>query len=190
MTTRTLFISLLIVCITSNYPLMALETPDLAQMERLIRAGKAEEAYNTMRPLQYDLAGNVEFDYLLGLAALESGHPDEATLAFERVLTVRPDMLGARLDMARAYFELGSLELAKGEFEELQKLDPPPEARQAMKRYMEAIEHRNTRLTYSAYIEGTIGYNSNVNSANSSNSPYIPYLEQTASLGSSSSKKS
>jgi hypothetical protein len=40
------------------------------------------------------------FDYLLGIAALDSGKPDRATIAFERVLAVNPNFAGARLDLA------------------------------------------------------------------------------------------
>jgi len=52
------------------------------------------------------MAGNLDYDYLLGIAALDSGQPDKASLALERVLAVTPDYVGAGSILARAYFAL------------------------------------------------------------------------------------
>ena len=78
------------------------QTLDLGQVEAQIRAGEAEQAYQRLLLFEGRLAGRVRYDYLLGLAALESGRPADATFAFERVLTLNPDFPGARLDMARS----------------------------------------------------------------------------------------
>ena len=158
---------------------------DLKELETMIKTGKAETAYQQMAPQQYEKAGNPDFDYLLGLAALQSGRPDEATLAFERVLAVRPDMLGARLDMARAYFELGNYDLARQEFEELQKLSPPAEAEKVMRQYLKSIKKTQSPKAWAAFVEATIGHNTNVNSAGAS-SVFIPALGGTVTLDASS----
>ena len=158
---------------------------DLQEVGALIKAGQADAAYSQLQPLLYEKAGDPDFDYLLGLAALQSGHPDEATLAFERALAVRPDMLGARLDMARAYYELGNYDLARQEFEELQKLNPPTEAKKAMQQYLESIKKAESPGAWTAFVEATIGHNSNVNSAGG-DSVYIPALGGTVTLDSSS----
>ena len=76
--------------------------------EARLTSGDAEGAYRELLQLEERFAGTPEFDYLLGLAALESGRPDAATFAFERALTVDPNFFGARLDMARAYYALQS----------------------------------------------------------------------------------
>ena len=81
----------------------------LSEAEALLNSGKSDEAYKLLAPMDFEYSGNVRFDYLLGVSALDSGHPDKATLAFERVLAVEPNFAGARLDMARAYFHLGDL---------------------------------------------------------------------------------
>ncbi|NNM80359.1 MAG: hypothetical protein HKM01_07890, partial [Gallionella sp.] len=72
----------------------------LRDAEALMRAGKPAEAYALLEPLEFERSGEVRFDYLLGIAALDSGKPDKATLAFERVLAVNPNYTAARLDMA------------------------------------------------------------------------------------------
>ncbi|MCP4043311.1 MAG: tetratricopeptide repeat protein, partial [Gammaproteobacteria bacterium] len=191
---NTLFLGKVFVLTAASFMGLLIATETLAQeplnlvdMEALIRAGQAEEAYAMMKPFRYERAGDPEFDYLMGLAALQSGRPAEATLALERVLAVKPDMLGARLDMARAYFELGNYDLARQEFEELQKLDPPPDARKAMKNFLAAIERETSPSRFTAFAEATIGHDSNVNNAGS-DSVFIPALDGTVTLSASSIK--
>ncbi|NBR30237.1 MAG: hypothetical protein EBT83_17800, partial [Betaproteobacteria bacterium] len=65
--------------------------PELARAEALVRAGKAAEAFAMLEPYEFDHSGNPNFDYWYGVAALESAHPDKATLALERALAVNPD---------------------------------------------------------------------------------------------------
>jgi len=167
--------------------------PDLAQAEMLVRGGKADEAWKLLSPHEFDLAGKEDFDYLLGVAALESGRADRATLVFERVLAVNPDHAAARLDMARAYFALGDFQRARGEFDQvLQHEDTPPAAKLTIERYLAAIEERDpsrrTRIT--GYAEASIGRDSNINAATSSGSIYVPLFNTNFTLGSSSVKAS
>ena len=118
--------------------LEAREKP-LRDADALIKDGKPADAYALLEPLEFDRAGEVRFDYLLGIAALDSGKPDKATLAFERVLAVDPNFAGARLDMARAYYQLGDMPRAKTEFETVLKLNPPEAARATIQNYLGAI---------------------------------------------------
>ena len=89
--------------------------PDLAKAEELLRANRAAEAYDLLEPFEFEEAGNLKYDYLLGVAALNSGKPDKATLVFERVLALEPRYLGVRLDLGRAYFQIGDLARATQE---------------------------------------------------------------------------
>lgn len=165
--------------------------PDLQRAEWLVRSGKAEEAWKLLSPHEFELAGREDFDYLLGVAALDSGRAARATLVFERVLAVNPDHAAARLDMARAYFALGDFQRARGEFEQvLQHEDTPPAARQTIGRYLAAIEERSpgrgTRLT--GYVEASLGRDSNLNSATSTSTIFVPLFRTHFTLGASSVK--
>lgn len=165
--------------------------PDLQRAESLVRSGKAEEAWKLLSPHEFELAGQEDFDYLLGVAALDSGRAARATLVFERVLAVNPDHAAARLDMARAYFALGDYQRSRGEFEQvLQHEDTPPAARQTIGRYLAAIEERSpgrgTRLT--GYVEASIGRDSNLNSATSTSAIFVPLFRTSFTLGASSVK--
>ena len=62
----------------------------------LVKAGKFSEAYQLLLPYQTDYAGDTDYDYLLGIVALDSGKPTEAIFALERVLAVNPGHLQAR----------------------------------------------------------------------------------------------
>lgn len=140
----------------------------LRDAEALLKAGKPAEAYTLLEPFEFERSGEVRFDYLLGIAALDSGKADKATLAFERVLAVDPNFAGARLDMARAYYQMGDMLRAKAEFERVLKQNPPEAARVTIRKYLDAIAaHEAAKLTrISGYVEGVLGHDSNI--ANSS----------------------
>ncbi|MDP1941673.1 MAG: tetratricopeptide repeat protein [Gallionella sp.] len=150
-----------------------LTTPDardqpLRDAEALIKNGNPAAAYALLKPLEFERSGEIRFDYLFGIAALDSGHADKATLAFERVLTMDPNFAGARLDMARAYYQLGDLPRAKTEFETVLGQNPPELAKATIQKYLDAIaSHEQAKKTrFSAYVEGVAGHDSNI--ANSS----------------------
>lgn len=141
--------------------------PDLGKAAALMREGKPAEAYKLLEPFEFEMAGVVEYDYLLGVSALDSGNPAKATFVFERVLAVNPNHAGARLDMARAYYQLGDLPRAKKEFNTVLAMNPPPFAKATIKKYLAAIEDRekgrSTKLV--GYVEGVWGHDDNINNA-------------------------
>ncbi len=149
---------------------------DLEKADALMKQGKAAEAYALLEPYEFEQSGNIKFDYLLGIAALDSGKPDKATLAFERVLAADPNFAGARIDMGRAYFQLGDFTRARLEFETVLTQNPPPAARATIDNYLAAIEKqesaRKTKAT--GYIEATVGHDSNVNFATGQNQIVVP----------------
>ncbi|HKB59541.1 MAG TPA: tetratricopeptide repeat protein [Gallionellaceae bacterium] len=141
----------------------------LQDADALVKSGEPERAYALLRGYEQAHAGEARFDYLLGIAALDSGKPDLATLAFERVLMSDPGFTGARLEMARAYYQLGDLLRAEVEFERVAHENPPPGARATVRKYLEAIAARNPRKKthYAAYVEATAGRDTNVNNSTS-----------------------
>ena len=150
----------------------------LRDAEALMKDGKPAEAYALLEPLEFDRAGEVRFDYLIGIAALDSGKPAKATPAFERVLAVDPGFAGARMDLARAYYQLGDLSGAKTGFETLMKQNPPAAVRVIMQEYLDAIAaQEKAKLTrFTAYVEGGVGHDSNVNSSISQSQFSVPYF--------------
>jgi outer membrane protein len=170
-----LFALLLLIAIA--YPLSAPAADDLlVQAKQQLDNGNAQGAYNLLTPLESARAGDPEFDFLLGSAALALGKNTEAVFALERVLAVQPNSAPARAQIARAYFNLKETETAKREFESVKKQDVPPEVSATIDRFLDAI----TRLeeadhtTIHGFFEFGIGYDTNVNSATADNQVAIP----------------
>ena len=151
----------------------------LGQAEELVRSGDAEQAWALLAPLERQFAGRPDFDYVLGVAALESGRPNRATFVFERVLTVNPGHLAARLEMARAYFALRDFERAEREFNVILASAPPPEVATLSRLYLSKMrrEAQPARgAVFSGYAELTVGHDSNVNAAAAVSSVFVPGL--------------
>jgi len=147
----------------------------LGDADELIRSGNPTAAYSLLAPLEFEHAGEVRFDYLIGTAALDSGKPDMATLAFERVLAVNPDSPSGRFDMARAYYQLGDFPRAKTEFTLALGQSSSESTRASIKHYLDEIAAREvgkkTRIT--GYVEGTLGRDSNVNNSTSQSQIFV-----------------
>ncbi|MGZ5036076.1 MAG: surface lipoprotein assembly modifier [Usitatibacter sp.] len=142
------------------------QAPDsvLDSARRLLAAGNAKQAYAELSAVQDRMTGMPEFDYLLGVAALDSGHTEDAIIAFERVLALVPNHAGAQMDLARAYYATGSFDLAEAAFKKLAASNPPPAAQIAINRYLDAIQTRKLQTTagWGAYGELGLGYDSNL----------------------------
>jgi tetratricopeptide (TPR) repeat protein len=136
----------------------------LENARRLLNQSNPKQAYMDLIQHEGRLAGNIDYDYLLGVAALDSGKIEDAIIAFERVLAVNPNHAGAQMDLARAYFMAGSFDLAEAAFRSLAESNPPPVAQQTITRYLEAIEarKRQTAPGWSGYTELALGYDDNI----------------------------
>ena len=89
----------------------------LQQARGLLDAHQGAAAYQLLAPLEPQLGGSEDYDYMLGLAALDSGHASEAVFSLERVLAVDPAFLGARMELARARYESGDAPGARSQFQ-------------------------------------------------------------------------
>jgi outer membrane protein len=148
----------------------------LLDAANLIKSGKSAEAYALLAPEESRRAGDPDYDYLLGIAALDIGKPNEAIFALERVLAVRPNHLQARAEIARAYLAVGEKATAKKEFEIVQSQNPPREVNATIQKFLDAINQGQGGVPtlLSGYLEAAYGTDSNVNSATSNNQVAIP----------------
>jgi tetratricopeptide (TPR) repeat protein len=142
----------------------------------LLDRGDAKAAYALLEPLESERAGDPDYDFLLGLAALEIGKNTNAVFALERVLAVNPNHARARAEIARAYSALGETKTAKQEFETVKRQGVPPEVAATIDRLLSAIERVEDegRTTIRGYVEGTFGHDTNVNSATSDRNIAVP----------------
>jgi hypothetical protein len=112
----------------------------LTDAESLLAAGQSDAAYTLLIMRETDLAGNPYYDYLLGVAALDSGHHSDAIFSLRRSLAVAPDYSGARMELARAYFDSGNSGLARPLFVRLLSENPPPPVRIVINDYIASID--------------------------------------------------
>jgi tetratricopeptide (TPR) repeat protein len=135
----------------------------LERARRLLADSNPKQAYMELMAVQ-NLSGTPEYDYLLGVAALDSSRFDEAIIAFERVLALNPNHAGAQMDLGRAYYSLGSYDLAEAAFRRLKEANPPGAALAAINQYLEAIQSRRRESTpgWTGFAELQIGYDSNL----------------------------
>jgi tetratricopeptide (TPR) repeat protein len=164
------------------FPLVVLAADELLiSAKKQLDNGNPQAAYNILIPLESQRAGDPEFDFLLGSAALGIGKNTEAVFALERVLAVRPDAIVARTLIARAYFNLKETETAKREFENVRKQEVPEEVALTIDRFLDAIRRveETKKVTIRGYVEFGGGYDSNVNSATADGQIAVPALAGT-----------
>ena len=137
----------------------------LGRAESLIANGDPGAAHQLLAPRENEWAGHAYFDYLLGVAALDSGRTGEAIVSLQRAVSAAPQFAGARMELARAYFDDGRREDARPLFAALLSENPPPGVRDIIDRYIAAIDAgpvsppAQTQL----YAELFMGYDDNAN---------------------------
>jgi len=143
------------------------DASDLDDVKRLLEAHDYKAAYTALTAIEVQHAGEVEYDFMLGRAALETGHPHEAIFAFERVLLNQPENDRARLELALSYYLTGEDETARQLFQQVLDRDPPTVVTNKINKFLHAIERRirARQFLFSAYVELRQGYSSNINSA-------------------------
>ena len=136
------------------------------QADALIGKGDFKAAYQLLEPLESKYAGDISYDYLLGIAAVESSNVTRGAFALERVLAQEPNHKNARAEMAKAHFLLGETEASKAEFNNVLKQNPDAETKNAVTKLLTSIDKtEGVTTTFGAYLDAGAGWDSNVSSA-------------------------
>jgi len=137
----------------------------LEQAESMLAASNNRGAYELLQPREAELAGHAYFDYLLGVAALDSGRTAEAILSLQRAASTAPQFSGARMELARAHFEAGEPKQARPLFVTLLSENPPAGVRNVLDQYIAVIDAKPATppRDFSPYAELMVGYDSNAN---------------------------
>ncbi len=150
-------------------PLQAQELTDpvVSDLNQLVTQARYNEAYTfaTQNMAQYE--GEPEFDFLFGLAAMESGRPTEAVFAFERIAYTYPDQQRVKLELARAFYLTNNLPAARQLFTEVLATEPTENVQSNIQAFLTLIEERESAVTSSLtwYVTSSVGNDSNINSA-------------------------
>ncbi len=139
----------------------------LDRARQLLQDKQPQQAYDLLHPHEAEWSGYKDFDYLLGVAALDSGRPEEAVFSLQRVVAADPEYPAARMELARAYYETKDFEAARQEFELLERSNPPPFARRVIGNYLSAINRRGVseKRGVNLFVEFGGGYDTNANGA-------------------------
>ncbi len=171
------YLTLVLVFLFASTPtiLVAAQDDVTKEAETLIRKGDFNAAYRLLEPLEDERAGDVDYDYLLGVAAIESGNTTRGAFALERVLATDPNHKDARAEMAKAHFILGETQASKAEFNNVLQQNPDAETKRVIEKLLTAIQkNEGTTTTFGAYLNFGLGYDSNVSSAPSISSIGVP----------------
>jgi tetratricopeptide (TPR) repeat protein len=159
----------------------------------LIAQGKPADAYAKLIPSELLRAGDPDFDYLLGLAAADSGHPGVAITALQRVLAVQPDNSQARAEIARVYAMAGDVDTARAEFNTI-VADPtiPDPVRQRFNLLVRNYDRQMSGggVSFTGFADAEAGYDNNINSATNLTSIMLPVFAflGPATLGGSATR--
>ncbi|BED87957.1 hypothetical protein PspMM1_04250 [Pseudoalteromonas sp. MM1] len=150
----------------------------LSDLQYLISKKQYEDAYNKSK-LHYEYLGEPNFDYLLGISALNSGVSAPAVFAFERVVEDKPNWYEARLFLIRSYIAANNLPAANAQATLLVNADTSPESVKKAARSLLASSQQKQRLserTYDQSIELAYGVDGNVNAGTSEDTILLPNL--------------
>lgn len=137
------------------------------QLAYYLSTYQTQKAYQLLLAQQQDQANNPEFNDWLSQLALQLNDYPQAINALERLILLQPEHLGARLDLAIAYYKTGDPASAQQELGQLkQKMhglaDAPPKIQQAIRLLQHQLRYRNRYKTSTLLQLGT-GYDSNIN---------------------------
>lgn len=146
------------------------------QAKGLLEAGRSAQAFALLDAQESERAGDLLFDFLIGLAALDVGQNTRAVFALERVLAMEPNNVRARAEIARAYLALGEADTARKEFETVQKQGVPADVSLTLDRYLAAARkvQDQSRVSANGYLELTLGYDTNLNLGPNKSTVVIP----------------
>lgn len=150
-------------------PVGAAETanPAIANLNDLVATDRYEEAYTLATQLMEELEGEPEFDFLFGLAAIETGRPNEAVFALERITYTYPDQQRVKLELARALYLMNDLQGSRQMFNEVLATNPDDNIKTNIQVFIDLIDERERSIagSFTWFVNSNIGSDSNINSA-------------------------
>jgi len=167
--TNIVIITMALIFIIISPTLLAASAIDKIELykraNKLLAENKMQALLNYLSPHELQFAGDIQYDYLLGIALLDTKNASLAIQVLQRVIDVSPNYAGARMGLARSYFDVGDFERAKYHFEILKSLPPPQNIAEVINQYLISIDRYSKQYTphLSAWLEGSLGYDTNAN---------------------------
>lgn len=134
----------------SAHLLAAEDQSPVPAMEALVTQEQYQQAFALGQENLNEWEGDPDFDYIFGLAALESGDANDSFFALERVAATATDSglrALARLELARAYFVTNNLTAPENLFNAVLATNPPPNVQQNIQFFLQLIAARQNAQT-------------------------------------------
>lgn len=137
--------------------------------------------------------GEVSFDFLYGLAALNSNNVEIATFAFERVVANKPNWLDGQYYLAQAYFQMANyhavMPLCRLIIAQPNANDKLIQASENLQRAAQ-VKLAQQSLYFKQFAGFGAGYDSNINAGIDKDSIYLPFLDENITLSENSKENS
>jgi len=142
---------------------------DIEKLKSFVDRAEFNDAFEYAKSIEDSYIGDTRFDFYFGLAAINTGHSQIASFAFERILLEKPNAPRVQLELARAYFYLKNFESSKKLFEQVLALKPPAQVEQKLRTFLSAIEQQQNEqdIHFSTSVGVSVGFDDNANSATS-----------------------
>lgn len=156
---------LLVVCYVPW--LSANQLADINELRLLYTQGQTAAVYEQLKPLEYEFAGQADYDRLFAQAALRENKPDEASWALERLVLTEPSSHSAKYLLAEAYFQLERYSSAQSQLNQIKERQPSESMANRVARLEQRIQQRThpTQFELTTRAELALGYDSNVTSS-------------------------
>lgn len=158
-------------------PCFAGNHPAFSKLQQAVDRAQYEQAWQAAQGLKNKYEGDAYFDFLYGLAALETQRLDHALLALKRAVANEPNEVRPRLELARTYVLLNNRPAATSEFKDALELPMPATVRANVERQLQALAKGDTPSATSSWqssMSFAVGHDSNVNLGVSNASISLP----------------
>jgi len=162
-------------------------TASLEAACQLLKGGQAAQAVAALEPDLLHLAGQPDYDYLMGSALFQAGDAGQALFAFERVVMVAPGHVDARLKAARIHLDRGDVDHARELLLPLSTLPPGSIQQLELARLRKELTTATGEggLVVNGYVALGMGWDDNVTSGPNESELVIPNFGTTpTALGS------
>ncbi len=169
------------------------ENSAFAPLKQQILLKQNESAWHDARSLEAEYLGDVDFDFLYGLAALNVQENERAVYAFERVVANKPNWLDAQYYLASAYYTMKNYHAVLEITQSLALLDNISDKLKASASKLNelaALSLDKQSLYLQQLVDINIGFDSNVNAGTSEDNIFLPLLNQDIILSDNSKETS
>jgi tetratricopeptide (TPR) repeat protein len=148
----------------------------LGELRGLVDQEQYQPAWDMAQRMDAENAGDPDFDFYYGVAALRAGKPQQALLALERVHMAQPTNPRVKAELARAHYETGNTGEARRLFDEVLAENPPAPVQQTVRTYLDAIEARDQArgVQVGGELRIALGHDSNINTVSDESLHFFP----------------